>query len=175
MASSPRGFFRELLETVLIALVLSQVLRVFIVETIVVDGRSMEPTLHNGERLLINKFIYRFRLPQTGDIIAFRYPYDPRRDFIKRVIAHQGQTVEIRQGRVYIDGVPRDEPYIANAGRSDYPLTRIHQGAIFVLGDNRPDSEDSRFPEVGQVPLANIKGVVFARSWPLRRLAWLSR
>lgn len=160
---------REFIETVVIALVLAALIRGFVVETILVDGQSMEPTLHSGERLLINKFIYYFRQPQTGDIIVFHYPRDPRRDFIKRVIAHEGQSVEIREGKVYVDGVPLEEPYVKNVDHRNYPKTVIDEGRVFVLGDNRPNSQDSRFPEVGQVPMDLVKGVAFLRFWPFDR------
>ncbi len=171
--SSPRKVLREAIETIVIALVLAFIIRSFVVETILVDGPSMEPSLRSGERLLINKFIYRFRLAQTGDVVVFRYPDDPRRDFIKRVVAHEGQIVEIRGGQVYVDGVPLKEDYLLDPGRSDYPKTKIAPEAIFVLGDNRNNSQDSRFNAVGQVPMKNVKGMAFLRFWPVSRLKLL--
>lgn len=168
-STSPRKVLREAIETIIIALVLAFIIRSFVIETILVDGPSMEPTLHSGERLLINKFIYRFRLPQNGDVVVFKYPEDPRRDFIKRVMAHEGQTIEIRGGQVYVDGVPLKEEYILSAAHGDYPKTKVAPEAIFVLGDNRNNSQDSRFPTVGQVPMKNVKGMAFLRFWPFNR------
>ncbi len=147
-------------------------IRTYVVEPKIVDGQSMEPALHTDERLEINKLVYHFRLPRTGELVVFRFPANPRRDFIKRVIAHEGQTVEIRQGQVYVDGAPLAESYIAYWSNSNYPRTLIKPGHIFVLGDNRVNSEDSRYPEVGQVPLANVKGMVFLRYWPPDRFRW---
>lgn len=161
--------FREAVETVVIALILAFLIRSFVVETILVDGPSMEPTLHSGERLLINKFVFRFRVPETGDVVVFKYPEDPRRDFIKRVIAHEGQTVEIRGGQVFVDGVPLNENYTLSPASGDFPKTKIAPEAIFVLGDNRNNSQDSRFPGVGQVPMKNVKGKAFIRFWPFNR------
>lgn len=169
MAASPRRVIRELVETVVIALVLALTIRTFVVETILVDGQSMETTFHDGERLLINKFIYYFRPPETGDVVVFRFPDDPRRDFIKRVIARAGQTVEIRGGQVYVDGVPLHEPYVRGPWHYDLRRTTIREDAIFVLGDNRNNSQDSRY--FGQVPVKNVKGMAFLRFWPLDRFA----
>lgn len=174
MSPSPRRVVRELLETVVIALVLALAIRQFVVETILVDGQSMQTTLQDGERLLINKFIYWFRKPRTGDVVVFRFPEDPRRDFIKRVIATEGQTVEIRDGQVYVDGVPLREPYVKREWHSNFPKTTIAPGRIFVLGDNRNNSQDSRFPAVGQVPLKNVKGMAFLRFWPLDRFSLIA-
>lgn len=174
MSASPRRVVRELVETIVIALVLALTIRQFVVETILVDGQSMQETLHDGERLLINKFIYWFRRPETGDVVVFRFPEDPRRDFIKRVIAHEGQTVEIRAGQVYVDGVPLEEPYVDRRWHADFPKTTIAPGRIFVLGDNRDNSRDSRYPDVGQVPLKNVKGMAFLRFWPVDRFTVLA-
>ena len=88
---------------ILIALVLSFIIRYFIVELYLVDGPSMRPTLQSAERLVVNKFIYRFRPPERGEILVFRYPKDPSRDFIKRVIAIPGDTIEIKDGRVFVN------------------------------------------------------------------------
>lgn len=169
MSASPRRVIRELVETIVIALVLALTIRQFVVETILVDGQSMQATLQDGERLLINKFVYWFRKPQTGDVVVFRFPEDPRRDFIKRVIASEGQTIEIRDGQVYVDGVPLREPYVNREWHANFPKMSIAQGRLFVLGDNRNNSQDSRFPAVGQVPLKNVKGMAFLRFWPFER------
>jgi signal peptidase I len=131
----------------------------------------MEPTLHSGERLLINKFIYRFTQPKPGDIVVFHPAVRPRDDYIKRVIAVAGQTVEIRDGRVWVDGKPLAEPYLSEATYGQFGPVRIPQGRLFVLGDNRNNSQDSRYPEVGLVPLKSVIGKAALRYWPLGRLS----
>ncbi|MCL5046627.1 MAG: signal peptidase I [Actinobacteria bacterium] len=171
--TSARHVLREVLETIIIALVLALLIRNFVVERIVVDGTSMETTLHNSDSLLINKFIYRFRLPKTGEIVVFKFPSDPSRDFIKRVIAHEGQSVEMREGRVYVDGALLNEPYVKRPSRDNYPRAVVPKGTIFVLGDNRVNSEDSRFSDVGFVPLKNLKGTAFVRFWPASSFTWI--
>ena len=151
---------------ILIALVLSFIIRYFIVELYLVDGPSMRPTLQSADRLVVNKFIYRFRPPERGEILVFRYPKDPSRDFIKRVIAIPGDTIEIKDGRVFVNQQLMNEPYILSKTRGDYPLTTVPEGHIFVMGDNRNNSEDSRFADVGFVPYNLIKGKAVLVFWP---------
>lgn len=153
--------------SILIAVVLAFFIRYFIVELYMVEGPSMRPTLVNGERLVVNKFIYRFKEPEKGEILIFKFPKDPSRDFIKRVIAVAGDTIEIKDGRVYVNGQLLNEPYILERTRSSYPLSTVPQGTIFVMGDNRNNSEDSRFADVGFVPLNMIKGKAMMIFWPL--------
>ena len=101
--------------SIAIAVVLAFFIRYFIVELYLVDGPSMRPTLLSAERLVVNKFIYRFRPPERGEILVFRYPRDPSRDFIKRVIAIPGDTIEIRDGRVYVNSALLNEPFEQDA------------------------------------------------------------
>lgn len=155
---------REMIETVAVALVIALLIRHFVVEVFVVDGRSMEPTLVTGERLLVNKFVYRLRAPVQGEVIVFRYPRNPDRDFIKRVIGVTGDTVEVRDSTVYVNGEPLTEPYVRYQDPSNRPPVTVGADAVWVLGDNRNNSEDSRF--FGQVPLDHIKGRAFLRFWP---------
>ena len=152
--------------SILIALVIAFVISYFIVELYLVDGPSMRPTLQSAERLVVNKFIYRFRAPERGEILVFRYPKDPSRDFIKRVIAVPGDTIEIKDGRVFVNQQLMNEPYILSKTRGDYPLTTIPEGHIFVMGDNRNNSEDSRFADVGFVPYELVKGKAMMVFWP---------
>jgi len=166
-----RGHLRELVETVLIAVVLAFLARHFIVESFYVFGTSMEPTLANAERLFVNKLSYRFVPPQRGDIVVFRYPRNLDRDFIKRVVAVGGERVEIVDGRVLVDDRPIDWPHPIIADNAHYPLTEVPERMLFVLGDNRRNSEDSRF--FGFVPLENVKGEAFLRFWPLERLGFI--
>jgi len=142
-------------------------IRTFIVELYVVDGPSMRPTLESEERLVVNKFIYRFRPPEKGEVLVFQYPRDPSRDFIKRVIAAPGDTIEIRAGRVLVNDQLLTEDYILEKTRSEYPKSTVPEGHVFVMGDNRNNSEDSRFADVGFVPYDLIKGKAMLVFWPI--------
>lgn len=159
--------------SIAIAVVLAFFIRYFIVELYLVDGPSMRPTLQSAERLVVNKFIYRFRAPERGEILVFRYPRDPSRDFIKRVIAIPGDTIEIRDGRVYVNAALLNEPYILSKTRGNYPLGTVPEGHIFVMGDNRNNSEDSRFADVGFVPFDLIKGKAMLVFWPVSQFKTL--
>lgn len=152
--------------SIVVAVVLAFLIRQFIVELYVVDGPSMRPTLESHERLVVNKFIYHFRAPERGEIVVFRYPRDPSRDFIKRVIAIPGDTIEIKDGNVFVNGQLQQEPYILSKSYMDYPLSTVPAGHIFVMGDNRNNSEDSRFPDVGFVPFDLLKGKAMLVFWP---------
>ena len=142
-------------------------IRTFIVELYIVDGPSMKPTLQHEERLVVNKFIYRLRNPEKGEILIFKYPRDTSRDFIKRVIAVGGDTIEIKEGRVYVNDQLLKEDYILEKTRTEYPKVTIPEGTVFVMGDNRNNSDDSRFADVGFVPLDLIKGKAVVVFWPL--------
>jgi len=155
------------------AIAVALLIRTFIVELYVVDGPSMRPTLQHEERLVVNKFIYYFRDPQKGEVVIFRYPRDPSRDFIKRVIATAGDTIEIKEGRVYVNDQLLREDYILEKTRTEYPKVTIPEGTIFVMGDNRNNSEDSRFPDVGFVPLNLVKGEAVLVFWPVDELKTL--
>ena len=153
--------------SIVIAFALAMFIRTFIVELYVVDGPSMRPTLESEERLVVNKFIYRFRPPEKGEVLVFQYPRDPSRDFIKRVIATPGDTIEIREGRVLVNDQLLTEDYILEKTRSEYPKSTVPEGRIFVMGDNRNNSEDSRFADVGFVPYDLIKGKALLVFWPI--------
>ena len=157
---------KDWIVSIAVAVVLALVIRTFIVELYLVDEPSMRPTLQSAERLVVNKFIYRFRPPERGEILVFQYPRDTRRDFIKRVIAIPGDTIEIKDGRVYVNSQLMNEPYILSKTRGDYPLATVPDGHIFVMGDNRNNSEDSRFADVGFVPYQLIKGKAILVFWP---------
>ena len=159
--------------SILIAVVLAFFIRYFIVELYMVEGPSMRPTLVNSERLVVNKFIYRFKTPERGDILIFRYPRDPSRDFIKRVIAIPGDSIEIKDGRVYLNGQLQNETYILDKTRGSYGLATVPPGTVFVMGDNRNNSEDSRFKDVGFVPYDLIKGKAVVIFWPLDHIKTL--
>ena len=109
--------------SIVIAVVLAFIIRQFVVELYIVDGPSMRPTLQSQERLVVNKFIYDFRAPKKGEILVFQYPRDTSRDFIKRVIATPGDTIEIKGGRVYVNDQMLEEDYILEKTRSTLPST----------------------------------------------------
>jgi signal peptidase I len=167
-----RKLVRETLETVIIAAAIALVIRVFVFEPFYVKGPSMEPTFLTGDRLIVSKFTYRFSPSKRGDIIVFKYPRQPDSDFVKRVIAIGGETVEIRMGRVYINGQPFEETFATRATLTSYPKTDVPRGTVFVLGDNRSNSEDSRY--FGFVPLDNIKGKAVILYWPFPRAQLLT-
>ena len=130
----------------------------------------MDPTLQDGERLIVNKFTYKFRSPRTGEIIVFKYPGDPSKKFIKRVIGEPGDSVSIQDSKVYVNGRALDEPYILEKMDSDYEYVTVPEGTIFVLGDNRNGSRDSRYSDVGFVPLENVVGRANFIFWPLNKI-----
>jgi signal peptidase I len=167
MGSTFQEELKDWLISIVVAVALAFFIRTFIVELYMVEGPSMRPTMVNGERLVVNKFIYRFQQPVKGDIVVFRYPRDPSRDFIKRVIATAGDTIEIKDGRVFVNGQQLNETYILEKSRGSYPLSKVPEGTIFVMGDNRNNSEDSRFADVGFVPLNLLKGKAIMVFWPI--------
>ena len=155
------------------AVVVALLIRYFIVELYVVDGPSMQPTLLDGERLVVNKFIYHWRDPMRGEVVIFKYPRDHSRDFIKRVIATGGDTIEIKDGHVFVNDVLVNEDYISEKTRTEYPKQTVPDGTLFVCGDNRRNSLDSRFPDVGFVPLELVKGKAALIFWPIDYVAAL--
>lgn len=167
----PKSPVRELIETLVFALLIALVVRTFVVEVYRVDGTSMENTLHSNERVLVNKFVYRLRGPEPGEVVVFRYPLQPDRNFIKRVIAVEGQTVELRNGKVYVDGELFPEVETVRMTSANFGPFTVPEDSIFVLGDNRTNSEDSRI--FGEVPLANVRGEAVALVWPLNRMGAL--
>ncbi|MDI1241909.1 MAG: signal peptidase I [bacterium] len=145
---------------------------VFFVQPVVVDGSSMLPQLRDGERLLVNKFIYydiksvSFGHLDRGDIVVFWYPEDPSKSYVKRLIAFPGETVEIKEGKVFVNDVELVEPYISsehNNSRYPFPRTEVKNHTYFVMGDNRDNSADSR--TWGFVPEKYIYGRAFFRYW----------
>jgi signal peptidase I len=189
------GATREFIEAIIIAVVVFFILQVS-VQNFKVEGSSMDPTLEDGEYLLVNKLVYLhvdiqrlanlvpfwnveeerklfpFHSPNVGEVIVFHYPLDPERDFVKRIIAGPGQTVEIRHGNVYVDGVELEESYAVGSISGEYvaPQT-MGPEEYFVVGDNRPFSSDSR--DWGPVPFENIVGRVWATYWPLSHIGFL--
>jgi len=132
-----------------------------------VEGQSMAPTLADQDRLIVNKFAYRIGIPRRGDIVMLYYPINPDKSFVKRVIAEEGDTVRIVDGRVYVNDVPMDDSFVPPEFRShdDYGPEVVKEGYYFVMGDHRNNSSDSR--HWGLVPKRYIIGKVQLRWWPL--------
>ncbi len=163
------GKWKELWDwtrSILIAVILALLIRMFLFEVFVVEGKSMYPTLAETERLMVNKIVYHFDEPRPGDVIVFEY--EPGRDFIKRVIGVEGDQVEIKNGLVYINEQPFEEPYLnEDVFMYDYGPEVVPPGYLFVLGDHRQNSMDSRDPRVGFVSQDYLKGRAFFIFWPL--------
>ena len=134
------------------------------VQSFVVVGSSMEPSFEDGQRLLVNKAVHRFRDPQMGEVIVFHPPTGKQVDFIKRIIALPGDEIEIREGTVYVNDLALDEPYINSPPSYNLAEEEIPDGEYFVLGDNRNNSNDSH--SWGTVPRENIIGKVWLSIWP---------
>jgi len=132
-----------------------------------VEGQSMAPTLADQDRLIVNKLAYRIGIPRRGDIVMLYYPINPDKSFVKRVIAEEGDTVRIADGRVYVNDVPMSDDFVAPEYRShdDYGPTVVPEGYYFVMGDHRNNSSDSR--HWGYVPKKYIIGKVQLRWWPV--------
>jgi signal peptidase I len=159
-----KAFIKELLITLGLALVIFLVLQTTIQSSIVL-GSSMEPGMEDGQRLIINKAVYHFREPARGDVIILHPPIEPKKEYVKRVIGLPGDTVEVRSGMVYINGLPLSEPYIKDAPRYNYASFIIPENNYFVLGDNRNNSNDSHTGWT--VTSENIVGEAWLRIWPI--------
>lgn len=174
-----KRFWKEWGRELLIALVLALIIRSEVAEARKVPTPSMVPTVLPGDRLLAEKIIYRFTGPKRGDIVVFTPPFAPdkgyveeflgmQEDYLKRVIALPGETVEVRHGKVLIDGQPLEEPYLQAAPRYTMAPQRVPEGKIFVLGDNRNQSYDSHL--WGMLDLESVHSRAFFRFWPLDRM-----
>lgn len=161
---------RELFETVGSAIVIAILIMVFVARAYTVNGDSMLPTLHHGERLLVDKISYRFVEPSRGEIIVFKNPSDTSEQFIKRVLGLPGDKVAIIQGVVYVNDQPIMEDYTLAPARIGFSPRIVPEGTYFVLGDNRNNSEDSRFSRVGFLPRELIVGRAVWRYWPLNKV-----
>ncbi len=166
---------RELLETVVSAVLIAAFIMIFIARAYTVNGDSMLPTLQHGERLLVDKISYRFVEPSRGEIIVFKNPADTSEQFVKRVIGLPGDKVAISQGVVYVNDQPIEENYTFAPARIGFSPQIVPEGTYFVLGDNRNNSEDSRFSRVGFLPRNLIVGRAIWRYWPLTQVDILFR
>ncbi len=156
-------FFLDILETVLLSAVLFFAINA-ISARIRVDGYSMEPTLHNGEFVIVNRLAYKLGSVQRGDVIVFRFPRDPEQEYIKRVIGLPGDQVKVIDGKVYVNGKQINEPYIA-APPNYQNQSEVPADSLFVLGDNRNNSSDSH--TWGPVPMNDVIGKALFVYWPL--------
>ena len=162
-----KSMWRELIETVVSAGIIAFIIITFIGQVTVVKGASMEDTLFNRERLICNKIVYRLTEPKHGDIIIFKPPIDQNHNYIKRVIAVEGDRVKIMDGVVYLNGDKIEEDYITHHSTETMPEITVRENSFFVLGDNRVNSSDSRF--WGFVPRKNIIGRASVIFWPITR------
>ncbi len=176
-----RKIFKEYIEPILIAILIALFIRTFIVQAFKIPSSSMEPTLQVGDHILVSKFIYGikipftkvklldFKTPQRGDTIVFVFPKDPSKDFIKRVIAVAGEKVDLDGNKIYIDGKQIEDPWGHYDTKNDwrrslgpagpYEHVVVPKDHLFVLGDNRDNSQDSRF--WGFVHVNEVKGKAF--------------
>jgi signal peptidase I len=187
----PKGKVRENVEALVIAIILALFIRAFVVQAFKIPSGSMQNTLLIGDYILVNKFIYGVKIPFTditvipvkepkkGDIIVFKFPGDPSKDFIKRVVAVGGDTVEIREKQVYVNGKPEvnkhaihsdprffDDPHLyppEMLKRDNMAPLTVPKGKLFVMGDNRDESNDSRF--WGLVDVSAVRGKAFIIYW----------
>jgi len=195
-AERPKVTFWEGVREVIIILVLAAIVAVliqsFFFKAFIIPSSSMSPTLQIGDRVMVDRVTYYFRKPRRGDIVVWRYPPDDPRSlntnnpfywpiqqmgetlhlthrgttpFVKRVIATEGETLELRKGQLYINGKKIKEPYIVN-DMSDFGPVKVPKGMFYGLGDNRPNSRDSRF--FGPIPYRAVIGRVFLIWWPAK-------
>lgn len=162
-----KPMWRELVETVVSAGIIAFFIITFIGQVTVVKGASMEDTLFNSERLICNKIVYRLTEPKHGDIVIFKPPIDQNHNYIKRVIAIEGDKIKIIDGVVYLNGEKMEEDYIEYRSFESMPEITVPEDSYFVLGDNRNNSSDSRF--WGFVPENNIIGRASLVFWPITR------
>jgi signal peptidase I len=157
----------DLVTTVVPAILIALFINVYVAEAALVEqGPSMQPNLYRGNRVMMEKISYRFHLPRRGDVVVAAPSWEEI-PLIKRVMALPGETVEVHDGHVLIDGQPVEEPWVTNFGGPAYPPTRVPPDHVFILGDNRGNSHDSR--AIGPVPVDSIKGHVWLVYWPLEQ------
>jgi signal peptidase I len=187
MSLTKKSVMRDWVESIIVAFLLAMVIRAFVVQAFKIPTGSMRMTLIEGDLILVNKFIYgakvpflhywlpAVRAPRRGDVIVFVYPEDKKKDFIKRLVGLPGETVEIKEGSIYINGKPVAEQifnqiYYYNRGdfSAEGQKITVPPDSYFVLGDNSASSKDSRY--WGFVPKANLLGKALIIYWPLNRI-----
>lgn len=156
--------------TILLAIVISLALRIFVFEIVLVDGDSMLPTLNSSQRVVVEKVSRYFGLPARGEIVITRYPNMPGY-YVKRLIGYPGDTVEIKDSVVYLNGSALKEDYLgAGQAYGDMPLLTVPDGTVFVMGDNRAKSLDSRAASIGPVPIDYLLGDGLLVIWPFDQI-----
>jgi signal peptidase I len=166
------------IEVIVLAILIAFILRTFVVQAYKIPSSSMEDSLLGGDFILVNKLYYHYKEPRSGEIIVFKYPLNPSKDMVKRVVATEGQTVEITNKMVYVDGKIVPDPLLAKhvdprilpvdySTRDNFGPAQVPAGHLFVLGDNRDDSQDSR--DWGFLDMSYIKGkaVIVYWSWAI--------
>jgi len=182
-SASRQGLWAEglrLIRDIFLIIVVFILFGVFFVQPVVVEGTSMLPQLHDGERLLVNKLVY-YKIQSVswghidrGDIVVFWFPNDPDKSYVKRVIGLPGETIEVRNGRVYVNGIVLNETYLDiehNQSLPSWPSVQVEKHHYFVMGDNRDNSSDSRY--WGLVPEKYIYGKAFFRYWKPSNVGFL--
>lgn len=175
MSDTWKGLLKDLFTLAVLIIVVVIPIRLFVVSPFVVDGESMHPTFENLDYLIIDEILYNFRTPERGDVVVFRYPGNPSIFYIKRIIGLPGETVSINRGLVTITTVAGDketlsEPYIVNEDATYTKNVSLNLGEYFVMGDNRPNSSDSRI--WGPLPQKNIIGRVDLRLLPVKHMSF---
>ncbi len=170
------NFFTELLKFIFVAALIVVPLRLFVAQPFIVSGASMDPTFQNGQYLIVDELTYQLGAPSRGDVIIFRYPKDQTQFFIKRIIGLPGETVRIDNNKVEVtrvDGstVTLTESYVVNLGNGSNATYPLGTDEYFVMGDNRPESSDSR--SWGVLPRKNIVGRAFIRLLPVHTISIL--
>lgn len=166
--------FVDYIKVIIIALIISFAIKTFVVTTTVVDGRSMNPTVNDKDRLVVNKIFFMKKNITRGDIIDFYVP-EAKKYYLKRVIGVEGDIVEIKDNRLYLNGKMQNEPYVSTNVTSSHNQTtrwQVPKGYIFVLGDNRSNSRDGR--DLGVVSRENIVGKIIFRFYPFNNFGGLN-
>lgn len=158
------------LRDLIVSLAISAFIIIFLYQPVKVEGTSMMPSLEDQERIFVNKFVYRLEPIERGDIVVFRYPHDPSKSYIKRVIGMAGDHIRIDDGQVYVNGEPLDETYVPSeyTDQRSYPDIIVPPHCFFVLGDHRSMSNDSR--DFGSVNQSFIYGKAVFGYWPMEKL-----
>ena len=165
LAQTAKSWLRESLESIIPAVIIVLLINAFLAQATRVEGQSMEPSLHDNQRLIIEKVSYRLRPPERGEIVVLQIEGRQSAPLIKRVIGLPGETVEIHDGKVYVNGKALEEPYLSYMTYGSMPPREVPAEHVFLLGDNRSASNDSRF--FGMVPFDQIVGRAWLRYWPL--------
>jgi signal peptidase I len=156
----------EIVVIVAAAFAIAMLVQAFLIKPFTIHQVSMEPTLDEGDRILINRVVYHFREPKNGDVVVFHSPVKDGEDLVKRVIAVGGDTVSISDGKLYVNGVVQNEPYLLEQNfAGEMEETPIPEGQLFVMGDNRNNSGDSRF--FGPIDEDLVLGCAFCVYWPI--------